>query len=106
MCDRIAIIKDGKIVSEFKADELKQNQDAIYAIGFADKDSYNAFKSSHYTLTADSEERMKVKARVPSQDMSDFVSHLSRLQIQSFHQVKFSLEDYFMDFYKSKEVQE
>ena len=106
VCDRIAIIKEGHIVSEFKAEELKRTQDAIYAIGFASSDSYEDFKSRGYTLTADSEERMKVKVRVPEQGMNDFISHMAGLNIESFHQVQFSLEDYFMDFYKSEEVQE
>lgn len=105
VCDRIAIIKDGCIVSEFKADEIKQTQDAIYAIGFKNTESYQAFKEKHYILTSDSAERMKVKARIPSDSMNAFVADVASLQIASFHKVPFSLEDYFMDFYKSEEVQ-
>ena len=105
VCDRIAIIKTGKIVSEFKADELKETQDSIYAISFSDKSSYEKFCSRGYTLTADSEERLKVKVRVPMTDLNRFVADMSQLDIKSFHQIPFSLEDYFMDFYKSEEVQ-
>ena len=105
VCERIAIIKEGVIVSEFRAEDLKKAQDIVYEIKFEDADSYDAFKNGGYTLTADSAERLKVKVRVPSQKLNAFVADVAPLQIKAFHQVKFSLEDYFMDFYKSEEVQ-
>ena len=100
VCDRIAIIKDGMIVSEFKADELRKTQDSIYVIRFEDKESYEIFKEKGYIITADSEERLKIKARVPLKQLNAFVRDMAPLHIKSFHQAKFSLEDYFMDFYK------
>lgn len=100
VCDRIAIIKDGMIVSEFKADELRKTQDSIYVIRFEDKESYEIFKEKGYIITADSEERLKIKVRVPLKQLNAFVREMAPLHIKSFHQAKFSLEDYFMDFYK------
>lgn len=100
VCDRIAIIKDGMIVSEFKADELRKTQDSIYVIRFEDKESYEIFKEKGYIITADSEERLKIKARVPLKQLNAFVRDMAPLHTKSFHQAKFSLEDYFMDFYK------
>ena len=105
LCDRIAIIKDGYIVSEFRAEEIKRTQDAIYTVGFGDAESYIAFKEKNHTLTADSQERLKVKVRVPSDRINDFISDMASLNIEAFHKVPFSLEDYFMDFYKNEEVQ-
>ena len=105
VCDRIAIIKAGKIVSEFKAEELRNTYDSIYVMKFETVESYKDFKMKHYTLTADSEERLKVKVRVPADQLQAFIEDVAPLHIKSFHQVKFSLEDYFMDFYKSEEVQ-
>lgn len=105
LCDRIAIIKDGRIVSEFRAEELKKSQDAVYTVRFGNEASYRAFKEKDYELTADSQERLKVKVRVPSAKINEFILELSSLQIDAFHKVPFSLEDYFMNFYKNEEVQ-
>ena len=105
LCDRIAIIKDGRIVSEFRAEELKKSQDAVYTVRFGDAASYQTFKEKDYELTADSQERLKVKVRVPSAKINGFILELSSLQIDAFHKVPFSLEDYFMNFYKNEEVQ-
>ena len=41
------IIKEGYIVSEFRAEEIKRTQDAIYTVGFGDAESYMAFKEKN-----------------------------------------------------------
>lgn len=105
LCDRIAIIKEGHIVSEFRSKELKQTQDAIYTVKFSDAESYKTFKIKDYILTADSAERLKVKVRIASEKMNEFIADIASLQIDSFHKVPFSLEDYFMNFYKNEEIQ-
>ena len=104
VCDRIAIIRSGRIVSEFTAGELKESQDPVFAVGFKTREAYETFKTKAYTLTADSTERMKVKVLVPQQELNVFINDLSRLQVESFHQVPFSLENYFMSFYKGEEA--
>lgn len=105
VCDRIAIVRDGEIVSESGADDLRKTQDSIYVIKFKDRESYRTFQSMGYTITADSAERLKVKARIPAGALNGFITAAAPLHVESFHQVKFSLEDYFMDFYKNEEVQ-
>ena len=43
-CDRIAIIKDGRIVSDFVADDLKHATRKEYEVTFDDSDSYKSFQ--------------------------------------------------------------
>lgn len=104
VCDRIGIIKSGKIVSEFKAKELQSTQDSIYAIGFKDVESYNHFKTKNYMIVSDSEERLKIKVRIHLDEINAFTREMASLKIAYFHQIPFSLEDYFMDFYKGEEA--
>ena len=99
VCDRISIIKSGKIVSEFKAKDLKNSYNAVYSVKFADKISYDKFKALGYTIASDSDERLKLKVRVPEYMMNNFVNDMALLNLKEFHQVPFSLEDYFMEFY-------
>lgn len=106
ICDRIAIIRKGRIVSEFRAEELKQNHDSIYSVRFEDIGSYREFTAKGYKITADSEERLKVKVSVPAQELNRFAGDMKNLHVQSFHQIKYSLEDYFMDFYKDERARE
>ena len=102
-CDRIAIIKDGKIVNEFVADDLKHNSEKIYKIKFktaeeskkfqAENAKNDAFKiieaSPDYTLFGTNDSKI-----------NEVIKTLSNYDFSSFEHLKESLEDYFMSYYK------
>ena len=103
-CDRIAIIKDGKIVSEFIADELKHASLKQYRIVFDGHDEYQRFKdgydSSIMTIIKDRETKDKVFITTDDKNINTVISYLSGFRIKEFNNIKETLEDYFMKFYK------
>lgn len=102
-CDRIAIIKDGRIVSEFIADDLKHASRKYYSVEFE-----NAFSKSVFQKKKDcipscsliSEDKNGVYISVEDRDLNDLISLLSSLEVKTFSNRKETLEDYFMKFYK------
>jgi ABC-2 type transport system ATP-binding protein len=50
LCDRVCIIKQGKIVSNIDLDEVKINKIKTYKIEFFDHKSFIAFKKSKFTI--------------------------------------------------------
>lgn len=102
-CDRIAIIKDGKIVSEFIADDLKHKEDKIYKIQFTSKQEKLKFISE----TKDCD-KFKVKndgeltalVFVNDKNINYLLKALSKFSVTSFEHMKETLEDYFMKYYK------
>lgn len=102
-CDRIAIIKDGKIVSEFVADDLKHASKKYYMIDFKDEKNVNKFKKSINKISSAEIlkiEDNKVFISLEDEDMNKAIEILSGLEINEFSNRKESLEDYFMKFYK------
>ena len=103
-CDRIAIIKDGKIVSEFIADELKHASLKQYRIVFDGHDEYQRFKDSYdssiITIIKDRETKDKVFITTDDKNINTVISYLSGFRIKEFNNIKETLEDYFMKFYK------
>ena len=102
-CERIAIIKDGKIVSEFIADDLKHASKKFYSIEFYDKKSAEKFNSkipSVKSATVLNAENNGFYMSVDDGDMNSLISLLSGFEVKSFGNRKESLEDYFMKFYK------
>lgn len=102
-CDRIAIIKDGKIVSEFVADDLKHASKKNYTVDFKDEKNVNKFKKSINKIP--SAEILKIEGNkvfisLEDEDMNKAIEILSGLEINEFSNRKESLEDYFMKFYK------
>lgn len=107
-CDRIAIIKDGKIVSTFVANDLKHASLKQYRIVFENHEDYLKFKSSYdqkvINILKDKEEKNKVLISVDDSNISEVIAFLSNYQIKEFNNIKESLEDYFMKFYKEEKT--
>lgn len=103
-CDRIAIIKDGKIVSEFIADDLKHASLKQYRIVFEDAEEYARFKAGYdpkiIAVLKDRKEKNKVFIATKDENINEVISYLSNFRMKEFNNIKETLEDYFMKFYK------
>lgn len=102
-CDRIAIIKDGKIVSEFIADDLKHASLKYYSIGFKDEQSTIKFVESGKklkTFSVDKTDGNRVNVSFEDSDLNAVIALASDLGTTEFSNRMESLEDYFMKFYK------
>lgn len=103
-CDRIAIIKDGKIVSEFIADDLKHNNNKNYEIEFKtnqDKQSFvNANSQSKFFKIVHENENNKIIVNIDDKNINNLILALSKSNIVGFSHLKETLEDYFMKYYK------
>lgn len=102
-CDRIAIIKDGKIVSEFVADDLKHASRKYYTVTFENEVAKQRFETQSMgiaSLQLLSREGNCVYLSVEDRDLNVLILILSALPVQSFSNRKETLEDYFMKFYK------
>lgn len=104
-CDRIAIIKDGKIVSQFVANDLKHATTKFYKIDFAKDKEYKDFLAKNSNsdvlkvLNKDDKDSW-VFISTEDKDINKVISILSPYEIKEFTNKKESLEDYFMKFYK------
>ncbi len=99
VCDRISIIRDGKIMSEFKSEELKKRHDRIYRVAFQDMESYQAFVSKPYTFTSKNERKLRARVQIPADQVGELMASLKGFRIADFVEIPFTLEDYFMGFY-------
>lgn len=102
-CDRIAIIKDGKIVSQFVANELKHASRKYYTVKFKTDEAATAFLSKKATIP--SLEPIKSSSAelflsVEDKDLNALIGILASSDTVSFSNRRESLEDYFMKFYK------
>lgn len=103
-CDRIAIIKDGRIVSEFVADDLKHASKKFYNVTFRSPVgktiSMKRAKERIPSLNLIEEGDSDVFISVEDKDLNTLIDILSDINVVSFSNRKESLEDYFMKFYK------
>ncbi len=103
-CDRIAIIRDGEIVSEFDPNVLKKESDKIYRVAFKNKEDWEKFTASDYTFTSKNERKLRARIQLKNEDIPNMIEDLLQYDIADFTEFPFSLEDYFMQFYKEDKV--
>ena len=98
-CDRIAIIKDGKIMSVFVADDIRYNENKTFRVAFGEKRDYDLFLHAGFGIITSDENKLGVKFGLNDADTNKLIRLLSTLSVKSFTEDKFTLEDYFMQFY-------
>ena len=104
-CDRIAIIKDGKIVSEFVANDLKHASKKYYTVDFkaeADKKKFLESSVGIESLTMINDKENEIFISIEDKDLNKTINLLSAVDVTKFSNRKESLEDYFMKFYKEE----
>ena len=101
-CDRISIIKDGRIVAEVDANTLKNENQKHY---FVELDSRDQAKKLSKLLKKEQIEASNVGATVEFEfknfQISHILNYLQQFNISKISETRFNLENYFLDFYKS-----
>jgi len=103
-CDRIAIIKDGCIVSEFVADELKHASLKKYRLIFKTENDFDVFAAKNRTsdilkIVSFDPIALCVVFECDDSDINGVIAELSGYETVRFSHLKETLEDYFMGYY-------
>ena len=103
-CDRISIIKDGRLVSTFIADEIRNSDRKEWKIEFNTKEDFTKFRKEveqpkNLNVVSAKEESNQVQVIAYDNDTNALVALLSNYSLKYFSEIKFTLEDYFMEFY-------
>ena len=103
-CDKISIIKDGKIISTFDADKLRHNERKTFKIEFNIKTEFENFvkemeKTKELNLTEILHHKNQVKIEINDADVNNLIDIISDYDLKFISEIKFTLEDYFMKFY-------
>jgi len=101
ICDTIAIIKDGKIVSTVKADDIRHNQNKMFHIVFESASEVNRFRNeSGITVSYSDPEKHIAEVGVHDSEINRLIATMPKYHVESFREMKFTLESYFMRFYE------
>ena len=107
-CDTISIIKDGVHVSTFKANDLKHKDSQTYIIHFNDvsvADKYaDSIKDTEFTVVDKNDVLKTVTVEFKRKKYKEFFDTLKGLDVKDFEEKVFTLQDYFMSFYKEEKT--
>ncbi|HEY8445178.1 MAG TPA: ABC transporter ATP-binding protein, partial [Bacilli bacterium] len=97
LCDRIALIKDGKIIDVVDMEKIKNPDHREYKIEFIDKKNFDLFKKESYDVVKVKENQNQVILKVNLNDISSLLMTLSKYQIKFITEIKYNLEKYFKE---------
>ncbi len=103
VCDRIAIIKDGRIAADFSAEELKAQKQWIYKLSFEKERDYYRFIEKDFLFTSKDPKRLTVRLMVDMVELNQLIPVLSELNVIDISEIPYTLEDHFMRFYREEE---
>ena len=104
-CDKISIIKDGKHVSTFLAEDLKNMDKQTYRLYFLDAENMSNYISKFekiFEISGVNEVNLSILVEFSKQQYKEFFESMKGFKIKEFSEKPFTLQDYFMSFYKEE----
>ena len=98
-CDKVALIKEGKIIAVKPTIEVKHNEDKVYKIEFSTSRDYHRFLSESFIFTEKKEGQHQVTVTVNDRDINTFLNVLKGYHIKFISEIKYTLEKYFKSLY-------
>jgi ABC-2 type transport system ATP-binding protein len=103
ICDRLSIIKDGRIVTTIETKTLKNNENKVFKIEFLHDQDFEDFINLEMNVIYSNKKKRKIRIAVNDKKINHLIKTISEYRIKYFSESKFTLEDYFLSYYKVKE---
>ncbi len=98
-CDKVALIKDGKIISVKSTKEIKYNENKVYKIEFTSYEGYKKFLAEPFDFADKRESQNQVILNLHDSQINMFFKTLKNYNIKFISEIKYTLEKYFNSLY-------
>ena len=95
LCDRVALISDGKIVDIADMKKIRKPETREYKIEFFKKTEYQNFKKEGFLIVRDQPEYNQLTVRIDSKDINTLFNKLTAYGVRLIAEVKYIFEKYF-----------
>lgn len=98
-CDKVALIKDGKIIAVKPTTEVKHNEEKVYKLEFHTQEDYERFLTEPFKISEMRESQNQVIVNVHDREINTFLKALKGFNIKFITEIKYTLEKYFNSLY-------
>lgn len=98
LCDRIGMIRSGKLIKEITADDLRRSQRTTYQVQFFEDSELDELKRAYPEASFQTPQNQMVVS-IPDEEINRLLAVLSRCKVRRLREKRHSLEEYFMQFY-------
>ena len=102
LCDRVGIIRKGRLIKEVVMEELKHSENKSYKIEFKNEDDFNKIKNLYPDAQFEANKNQVLISIVDS-EINDLISNLASCDLLFLKEEKHTLEEYFMKLYEGDE---
>jgi ABC-2 type transport system ATP-binding protein len=98
-CDKVAFIKEGKIISSISTEEIKHHQDKTYKVEFVSAQEVQRFLTEGLSVDSQWGAQNQVLVNVNDADINGFIRLMTGYRVKFITEIKYSLEKYFKMLY-------
>lgn len=103
-CDKVALIKEGRIISVISTNEIKHNQNKTYKIEFNSQDDCRSFIGEEFDFSEKRDVQNQVIVNVNDSNINTFTKTLGGYDVMFITEIKYTLEKYFNSLYMEEEI--
>ena len=98
-CDKVALIKDGKIIAVKSTNDIKHNQEKVYKVEFNTEEDYKKFICEEFDFVNKKENQNQVTIHIHDKNINILMKTLKKYNIKFITEIKYTLEKYFKSLY-------
>lgn len=95
VCDRVALIDEGKIINITSMDEIKNRTCTDLKVEFNNEKDFNKFRETKFNIIRVQEQYNQVTVRVEKDQTQALFEELEKYDVKFFSEVKYTLEKHF-----------
>jgi ABC-2 type transport system ATP-binding protein len=99
-CDRVALIRDGRIIDIADMNEIRHHNVKTFRLGFRDKADYDDFRRKYDRIEAEYPDKLHLTVDVDDSGINAFFTLLSGYSLAFLSEIKYTLEKHFADILK------
>lgn len=102
VCDRVAIIRDGKIIDVIDMKDIRYNKMKTYKMEFKSIEDFEHFRSLGYDLHRVKVDDLQLNIMIHDQDINRLIQDLKNFNLVYFKEIKVTFEDYVTQVFKGE----
>lgn len=99
-CDRIGMIKRGKLIATINPTDIRRAETKTFKIEFITHDDYESMKKESFSIRETKDENNQIIFDIDDADINVLLVALSKRKVKFISEIKHTLEDYFMKYYE------
>jgi ABC-2 type transport system ATP-binding protein len=103
-CDRVSIIKQGRIVATVNPKEIRHAERKTFKIEFLNANDFESMRKEAFTLKEFRPENNQIVLDIDDAQINELLAALSKRRVKFISEIKHGLEEYFMGYYNGGET--